>query len=278
MSARPVVSDTEALPIEGELRTVAEADGSFTGLCTAAVPHIFGGMLIGQSLAIAQTSVEPSRLPHSLHASFVDAGDGRMPIRYQLEETRSGGSFSSRRVVATQDGGVIFTLTASFQDEEDGPEYEVAPTPGVAGPEGLRYGRYSTRWFESRDIPVAAASSPLDISPLHIRRAWFRPRLALPDSAAVHAQSLAYMSDHGATRAVRQPHAEHPGLDRRRSLSLDHSVWFHARTNVDDWILSEVHPVFTGGGRGLAIGSLRARDGTLLASIAQETLFRLPGD
>ena len=273
MSARPVVSDAGALPIEVELRTVAEADGSFTGLCTAAVPHIFGGMLIGQSLAIAQTSVESSRLPHSLHASFVDAGDGRMPIRYQLEETRSGGSFSSRRVVATQDGGVIFTLTASFQDEEDGPEYEVAPTPGVAGPEGLRYGRYSTRWFESRDIPATAASSPL-----HIRRAWFRARLPLPDSPALQAQGLAYMSDHGPTRAVRQPHAEHPGLERRRSLSLDHSVWFHGRRQVDDWILSEIHPVFTGGGRGLAIGSLRARDGTLLASIAQETLFRVPED
>ena len=132
MSARPIVSDADPLPIEVELRTVAEADGSFTGLCTAAVPHIFGGMLIGQSLAIAQNSVEPSRLPHSLHASFVDAGDGRMPIRYQVEETRSGGSFSSRRVVATLDGGVIFTLTASFQAVEDGPAYEVAATPGVA--------------------------------------------------------------------------------------------------------------------------------------------------
>ena len=266
-------SETAALSVEVELHTVCEVDGSFTGISTAGMPHIFGGMLIGQSLAIAQGSVERSRLPHSLHASFIDAGDGREPIRYALEETRSGGSFSSRRVLATQASGVIFSLTASFQDDEDGPEYAVDQLADVVGPDGLRYGRYSTRWFESRDIPVAA-----DSSPRHTRRAWFRARLPLGDSPALQAQGLAYMSDHGATRAVRQPHAEHPGLDRRRSLSLDHSVWFHTRPNVNDWILSEIHPVFTGGGRGLAIGSLRARDGTLLASIAQETLFRVPED
>ena len=267
------VDASGALPIDVELRTTRQADHSFTGISTAAVPHIFGGMLIGQSLAIAQASVEPSRLPHSLHASFIDAGDGRLPIRYELEETRSGGTFSSRRVVASQPGGVIFSLTAGFQDEEDGPEYEVAAVPGVVGPDGLRYGRYATRWFESRDIPATP-----DSSPLHIRRTWFKARLPLGDSPALQAQGLAYMSDHGATRAVRQPHADHPGLERRRSLSLDHSVWFHARARVDDWILSEIHPVFTGGGRGLAIGSVRARDGTLLASIAQETLFRVPED
>ena len=265
--------DADGLSVQVELRTVREADGSFTGISTASVPHIFGGMLIGQSLAIAQGSVEHSRLPHSLHASFIDAGNGRLPIRYELEETRSGGSFSSRRVVASQESGVIFSLTASFQDDEDGPEYAIDPIADAVGPDGLRYGRYSTRWFESRDVPVATESLPR-----HTRRAWFRARLPLGDSPALQTQGLAYMSDHGATRAVRQPHAEHPGLERRRSLSLDHSVWFHTRANVNDWILSEIHPVFTGGGRGLAIGSLRAGDGTLLASIAQETLFRVPED
>ena len=133
--SRPEPAEVDALPIDVELDTTREADGSYTGISTAAVPHIFGGMLIGQSLAIAQSSVEPTRLPHSLHASFIDAGDGRQPIRYQLEETRSGGSFSSRRVVATQDSGVIFSLTASFQDDEDGPDYEVDPAPDVPGPD-----------------------------------------------------------------------------------------------------------------------------------------------
>ena len=36
--------DTDGLSVQVELRTVREADGSFTGISTASVPHIFGGM------------------------------------------------------------------------------------------------------------------------------------------------------------------------------------------------------------------------------------------
>jgi acyl-CoA thioesterase-2 len=60
------------------------------------------------------------------------------------------------------------------------------------------------------------------------------------------------------------------------STSLDHTVWLHGPVRVDGWVLSELHPVATGSGRGLALGSIRTADGRLLASLAQETLLRLP--
>jgi acyl-CoA thioesterase-2 len=92
----------------------------------------------------------------------------------------------------------------------------------------------------------------------------------------VHAQALVYLTDHGATRAIRQPHATHPGVEQRMSVSLDHAVWLHQSVRVDEWLLSEFSPIATGGARGLTTGTIRASDGRLIATVAQEALLRLP--
>ena len=263
---------TEAeLPVDTELMVHRNADDTFTGRSSVPRDRVFGGMLLGQALRAAQLTVERERHPHSLQASFLRAPDGRLPLHYAVEETRSGGSFSARRVVARQSDDIVFTMTAGFQAEEDGLAYAAAPTEGVVGPEGLDRGRYSTPWFESRDVPRAGGGFPM-----HARRAWFRARLPLPDDRHVHAQALAYMSDHGPTRAIRQPFEGHPGLDRRRSVTLQHSVWFRAPVRIDGWLLSEFWPVSTGGGRGVASGTIRDADGTLLATVTQEALLRVP--
>ena len=56
--------------------------------------------------------------------------------------------------------------------------------------------------------------------------------------------------------------------------SLDHAVWFHDSVDMTGWTLSEYRPQVTGHGRGWYNGSLFAEDGRLVASIAQECLFR----
>jgi acyl-CoA thioesterase II len=230
--------------------------------------HLFGGLLLGQSLRAAATSVDGAREAQSLHGTFVYAGDGRQPVHYRVDPIRSGTSFSTRHVEATQGERTVFVATVNFHGPEDGPEYEGLPPAVVPGPEGLAPGRYASDCFDSRDVPVVAGS--------HTRWAWYHPRLPVPDDPALHAQALAYMSDHGPTRAVRQPHADHPGVERRMSVSLNHSVWFHRPARVEGWLLSELTVVSTHGGRGLAIGTIRAADGSLVASVAQEALLRLP--
>jgi acyl-CoA thioesterase-2 len=57
-------------------------------------------------------------------------------------------------------------------------------------------------------------------------------------------------------------------------VSLDHSVWFHRPVDVNGWLLVELVPMATGGGRGLSVGTVRSRDGQLVATIAQEVLLR----
>jgi acyl-CoA thioesterase-2 len=231
--------------------------------------HVFGGLLIAHSLRAAQLTVGDEKPAHSLHLSFAVAGSGGEDIRYEVERTRDGASFATRRVVATQSGGVVAVLMADFHADEPGVEYQTPPTPGVPGPDGLRRGRYDTPLIESRDVPVAAGD-PLP----HARRAWFRPAAPVPPDPLLHLQALAYVSDFGMTRAAREPHAHLADDARRMSVSLDHSVWFHRPVDVNQWLLSELLPVATGRGRGLSLGTLRTIDGTLVATVAQEVLLR----
>lgn len=232
--------------------------------------HVYGGLLIGQAARAAQATVDDGRPIHALHASFVLAGTGGERVRYEVERTRDGTSFATRRVVARQARGVVLVMTAHFHHDEDGPEYETPAAPGVPGPEHLPRGRYDTPWFEARDVPVDAGEGPRP----HARRSWYRSRTEVPADPLLHLQCLAYLSDHGPTRAAREPHAALADDAQRMSVSLDHSVWFHRPADVNGWLLSELVPVATGRGRGLALGTIRDAQGRLLATVAQEVLLR----
>ena len=140
----------------------------------------------------------------------------------------------------------------------------------MPGPDGLRRGRYDNPYIESRDVPVArrATRCRTPAGP------GSDPTAPVPDDPLLHLQALAYLSDHGPTRAAREPHAHLADDARRMSVSLDHSVWFHRPVDVNQWLLSELVPVATGRGRGLSLGTLRTVDGTLVATVAQEVLLR----
>ncbi len=232
--------------------------------------HVYGGWLIAQALRAAASTVAADRHAIAVHASFVVAGTPEEHVRYAVERTRDGASFTTRRVTASQDAGTVLVLTADFQRDEPGADYELPVVPGIPGPDGLGVGRYDNPLLESRDVPVDAVTGGLP----HTRRAWFRVREPLVGEADLHLQTVAYLSDFGATRAVREPHVHLADDARRISVSLDHSIWFHRPVDASGWLLSEMTPIASGHGRGLAIGSVRTADGRLVATIAQEALLR----
>ena len=263
--------------MSGTSRTMAErlaleptGTDELTSRDPADARHVFGGWLIAQALRAATTTVEPDRHAIALHASFVVAGTPEEHVRYEVERTRDGASFTTRRVTASQGAGAVLVLTADFQRDEPGADYELPVTPGVPAPDGLATGRYDNPLLESRDVPVDAVAGGLP----HTRRAWFKVRRPLPDEPDLHLQTVAYLSDFGATRAVREPHGHLADDARRISVSLDHSIWFHRPVDASGWLLSEMTPIASGHGRGLAIGSVRTADGGLVATIAQEALLR----
>jgi acyl-CoA thioesterase-2 len=237
---------------------------------------LYGGQIVAQALRAASATVEPDKVVHSLRAYFIRRGDHTEPVRYEVDRTRNGRSFTTRRVVARQAVGAILNLEASFQRSED--SAVVRPTAMSAMPpaDGLEESSWSTD-FGRRFVPEAAMPSPV----LGAGRvaAWMRVTAPLDGDDLLHRCWLAYLSDDLPCDAVIRAHPDRAAIDGaedRFVASLDHSVWFHASPCVDDWHLYDVTCLAYAGGRGLTLGQVFGADGAHVATFAQEALVRAP--
>jgi len=251
--------------------------------------RVFGGQVIGQALVAATRTVEDDRFAHSLHAYFVRPGDPSVPILYDVENIRDGGSFSTRRVVAIQHGKPIYFMTASFQRDEDGLEHQAAmpdvPQPekllGEAdlkeqimtqAPEHIRAYWQRPRPIELRPVSLAHYFSTEKLEPR--QNIWVRTTGPVPAKRHLQAAVLAYLSDMTLLDTSLFAHGTSV-LDRALQVaSLDHAMWFHRPPVLDDWLLYSQDSPSAFGGRGMTRGSIFSRSGTLLASVAQEGLIR----
>jgi acyl-CoA thioesterase-2 len=250
---------------------------------------IFGGQVFAQALSAATQTVEAERAVHSAHGYFLRAGDLDRPIVYQVDRLRDGKSFTTRRVVAVQEGAAIFSLAASFQIEEVGFEHQDA-MPEVPPPESLVSEREFVLALADK-LPATAraratAESPIEIRPVDsrnpvaptvrppLRRVWYRAVDRLPDDPALHRYLLAYASDFSFLGTALDPHGVSwltPGM---QVASLDHAMWFHRPFRVDEWLLYDVESPSASGARGLVRGRFFDRGGRLVASATQEGLTR----
>jgi acyl-CoA thioesterase-2 len=252
-------------------------------------PAVFGGQVLGQSLAAASLTVGADRPVHSMHAYFLLPGE-HAPIEYSVDRVRDGRSFTTRHVVARQQERIIFEMSASFQTVDDGVEHQFA-MPTVVEPEGLVSeldqrlalgDRLPERWrikglqphgIEYRRVEADDLLTP-EVRPSE-SAIWMRAIAPLPDNPVVHRALLAYASDHGLLRAAMLPHGLSFMSGEVRPASLDHAMWFHRDFRMDDWLLYVVDSPSAGGARGLCRGSLYSRDGRLVASTAQEGMLRV---
>ena len=247
-------------------------------------PNVFGGQVLGQALYAALMTVQ-GRAPHSLHAMFILPGNYRLPIEYEVERVRDGGSFSTRRVVAVQEGRRIFVMSASFQVPEQGLEHQRLAPPAV-DPETLP--SLMARWKsagERNGRPFHP--TPVDFRSEHggdvfntqidtrDKRVWTKAPMALPDDDVLHLALFAYVSDYGLLPTALQPHGIRMGDPRLQIASLDHSLWLHRPFRMDQWLRFEVESPNATGGRGLCFAYVYDEQGNLVATIAQEGLIRL---
>jgi len=252
-------------------------------------PAVFGGQVLGQSLAAASLTVGTDRPVHSMHAYFLLPGE-HAPIEYSVDRVRDGRSFTTRHVVARQGERIIFEMSASFQTVDDGVEHQLA-MPAVEGPEGLASeldqrlalgDRLPERWrikgLEPHGIEYRRVEADDLLTPI-VRPSesaiWMRAIAPLPDDPVVHRALLAYASDHGLLRAAMLPHGLSFMSGQVRPASLDHAMWFHRDFRMDDWLLYVLDSPSASGARGLCRGSLFTRDGRLVASTAQEGMLRI---
>ena len=259
-----------------------------TGLGGETSKRIFGGHVIAQALAAAYRTV-PERLCHSLHAYFIRPGDPSIPVIYQVDRARDGGSFTTRRVVAIQHGKQILNMSASFHIEEDGWEYQHA-MPEVPSPEGVKNreelreayrDRIPEKWhadfFRKRPIEIREIA-PRDLFKPEVagdeNHLWFRMEAAKGQDAQMQHCLLAYASDMNLLGSSLRPHGQTWFTGQVMSASLDHALWFHGPARFDEWHLYTMDAPFTGGARGFNRGKIFNQNGVLVASVAQEGLVR----
>ncbi|MGN6515495.1 MAG: acyl-CoA thioesterase II [Rhizomicrobium sp.] len=251
--------------------------------------RVFGGQVLGQALVAAGRTVE-DRVAHSLHAYFLIAGDPKVPILYEVDRSRDGSSFSSRRVVAIQHGRQIFHMSVSLQKPETGLEHQIE-MPKVPPPEDLpseddfrakivdkipeqyRDHFLRKRPIELRPVDRADIFAPQKRSP-H-QSVWVRATGELPDNVALHQCILAYASDMTLLDTSLLPHGIGWFDNRVQMASIDHAMWFHRSFRADQWLLYVQDSPSASGARGFNRGLIFSRDGRLVASVAQEGLMRL---
>jgi len=246
--------------------------------------RLFGGQVLAQALAAATRTVDAERPCHSLHGYFLRPGSADVPVIYKVEQIRDGGSFTTRRIVAVQNGEAIFSMDTSFHRRESGLTHQM-DMRDIPSPESLeddsdvakRSNDPDQQWamreraFERRSIyQQTRPDDDKTSSPM-----WIRYRQQVEPDPHLHRCLLAYASDMNLVSTAMLPHkgAFTPG--KTQMASLDHAIWFHHDPDVNDWLVYMKETPQGGAGRGFTRGAFYTRDGKLVASAMQEGLMRV---
>ncbi len=252
---------------------------------------LFGGQVLAQALAAATLTAPDDRAVHSLHGYFLRAGQSDRPVIYQVDRTRDGGRFSTRRVTALQAGEPIFHMELGFHAAEEGYDHQRAVPDGVPPPDDLpdlatlaatmgeRLPEFVRRRWADRARPVEVR--PVDPEAFldgrgrePRRRFWLRMPSAAGAPDAAQATLLTYVSDYWLAGTAVLPHAVPMPGPQVFLASLDHAMWFHRGARVDDWLFVETVSPSAQNGRGLSLGFVHDRSGRLVATMVQEALMR----
>ena len=261
--------------------------------------RVFSGQVFAQAMRAAQDTVDEDRLIHSQHAYFLRPGNPLVPILYEVDNIRDGGSFNTRRVVASQRGKAIFNTEMSFQVFEEGLNHQ-AQMPNCPGPDELQDDNH--RWAKIREqldpstVKRSSKNRP-SLRPIQMRSVepinyidplprkpeqliWIKAAGELPAAtdSRLHHAILAYASDFSLMSTALMPHAISIMNPKLQPASLDHCIWFHDSFKADEWLLYHMDSTRSSHARGLSRGSFYSQDGRLVASTIQEGLMRLHVD
>jgi acyl-CoA thioesterase II len=253
--------------------------------------RVFGGQVIAQALVAAQRTVDGARHIHSLHCYFMRPGDPKVPIIYEVDRIRDGGTFTTRRVVAIQHGQAIFALSASFQVDEAGLDHQIPMPLNVPGPDSLMSDRdFRDKYLQSSPDHIKKffeRERPFEMKPVSLshyftkeklppeQHVWFKALGDVPNDRGIQSAMLAYFSDMTLLDATLFAHGKSIFEPDLQVASLDHSMWFHRPVDLEDWLLYTQDSPSASGGRGFARGSIYSQSGMLVASTAQEGLIRI---
>ncbi len=250
--------------------------------------RVFGGQVLAQSLSAAYKTVPTDRFAHSLHGYFLLAGDISIPIHYEVDNVRDGGSFTTRRVVAKQNDKAIFITSISFQKQQEGFDHQI-DMPNVVGPEGLKSDEDLVNKYKllvPQNILQTIKTRPFEFRPVQkmnvfdrstkppYKQIWFKAKEKVEGGIDLHQKLLMYVSDYNLLSTATLPHTKGPIPTGLFMASLDHGMWFHRDFKIDEWLLYALDSPSASNSRGFTRGNIFTQEGKLVASVVQEGLIR----
>lgn len=250
--------------------------------------HVFGGQVMGQAIVAAGRTAPEQRRIHSMYSYFLAPASATQPIRFTVDALRDGGSFSVRHVRALQGERTILEMTASFQETQAGREHQ-QNAPRVPAPDTLPStadalagvdtpaARY---WADGRPIDIRHVTAPIYVAPSEstdsTQMVWMRAKRPFATSPLLHDAIIAYCSDYTPMEPIMRRQGLSwisPGL---KMATINHAMWWHSHPDQDEWLLYVQQSPSAAGGRGLSTGTLYRQDGSLVATVTQEGMFRAP--
>ena len=234
---------------------------------TGAPARLYGGLVLAQATVAAARTVDGFDM-HALHAMFLRPGRPEVPIRFLVTPVKQGRNFHARLVTALQGDDTIFQMQTSFGRRVAAVEHqdvmrELPPPDDLPNRDKLR-----GRDPKSMPVEVRMIDPIIEDAPTSPTTAiWLRANGTLPADPVLHLAVLVYATDRAFLSTAWRPHG---GKGVMNGASLDHSLWLHDPIDFNDWLLFDMHSPIARWERGLVQGSLCARDGRRVATVAQE--------
>lgn len=234
--------------------------------------RLFGGQILGQLVRAAGLSC-PDKAVKSVHAIFGKEGRYEEPVRYEVTCHHEGRSFATLSVIARQSTVVVASASVSMHGAEDGPLHQtIADVPPLLPPD--HEVQFDLLPWETRsvtDLDDTTAGEPE-------YEFWMRTPEVSRELASV---LTAYATDLNligtALRPVEGVSQQGNGTDFVSAVT-SHTLWFHRPFRTTDWLLLRQHSPVLAHGRCFGRGDVFTKDGTLVASYAQEALLRFKQD
>ena len=248
-------------------------DGSWIGPASGPQgKRAFGGQFMAQSLAAAARTVDPAKLPSSMHLQFLRGGEAGEEVQYAVHDVFDGRTTSSRRVESRQADRLLTVATVSFAEPLAGPEHgrnavprwdpEALPRTGPPGPA-------PSMPLQEIDIRVEDDCSGVEF----VRRLWWRVTVVVPEDASLHTIIAAYVTDVYMIDPALRVHGHSMMARTHRSGTTDSSIWWHRPVRADRWNLLESRSPAAARGRGVITATLVGADGAIAATLVQEGLI-----
>jgi len=260
------------------LEVNALGDGNYAVIHPSEDPEarnvVFSGQIMAQKI-MAATHASGDKEVKSIHSIFARAGNYDSEMALSLETLHSGRAWASHSVTATQ-GGKLMARSLVLMNSVEPDLIRNEPTmPDLPGPDKAT-GAASNVFpgCECRGIDDPKAVGPDGTPAMYY---WMRYERSI-ESVAANQAILAWSQPGMIIGLALRPHSERFSIrDAHRSIStgvISHTVHFHERFDVGDWLLIAQYANYAGRGRVYGTGAVFTADGKVVSSFGQDSMAR----